>query len=170
MFDGLHYLLNLAFLVARQHEVVEGHLDLLGCEDVHEVQHLAVLVLVEVLLQQGVYPDAVRLDGAVLVAGRRVAHVDAGVVLVDVRQRRVRGDLFDVDAVCQPLLGHLRLCQREFPGELLVLGKEQVGDCVPRVLDAGRLPGGRLRRGQRSFDLAVRPEHLSIPGRQVVLV
>ncbi|ESS08671.1 MAG: hypothetical protein A07HN63_01582 [uncultured archaeon A07HN63] len=184
--DGLDDLLDLVFLIHGEDEVFEGHLDLLGGAHGDEIQHLGVVVLVEVLREQRVDPDAVGLNRAVVLAGRLVTDRDAVLVFNLVDERRIRLQALVVGAFEIPLHGHLGLGQRDLAGELLALGEQQAGDSLPRSLDAGGCPGGALGCSQRAADLAgwhpvavsriilvgfaIGPEYLSEPWRQIVLV
>jgi len=91
--------------------------------------------------------------------------------------RRIGGDSLVVGVVAIPLQRHRRLGQGYLAGEFRPLGKEQVGNGVPRVLNARCGAGCLARRLERPLDAArgvvggvIRPEHLSEARRQVVLV
>jgi len=180
VFDRFHDLLYLALLIAREHEVSERRLDLLGRADVDEVEHLPVLVLVEVLSRRASIQTRFGLDRSDAVARLLVGHGR-----VEGRQtpparrrpsdwrrfaRRRRGR--DTTPAPSPAgSGYLA-------GEFRPLGKEQVGNGVPRVLNARCGAGCLARRLERAgLDAArgvvggvIRPEHLSEARRQVVLV
>jgi len=85
-------------------------------------------------------------------------------------EHRIRVDVVGVDALAEPLLGHVAVGELDGPGELVAVGEHQAGDGLPGPLDVGRLGDGTLVGRQRSFDGRVAPERRPIRRWEVVRI
>ncbi len=124
--DGFDDFLYLVFLVGGQHQVGQGHLHLFGGANVHEVQHLLVVLVVGVerLLQFGVDERAVGARRSVLLAGPLVVSA-LDLVLEGFRQDRIVFEGRGIDPFEEPLLGEVAVRHGDAPREVVAVGEHQ---------------------------------------------